>query len=687
MSIAKLKGRVTRLIFQHGSKINYFSVSSLSSGKEYSCICPFFCPVSIDYLITGLVEIEGNVATFKYQPIVIIPSNNLQRVFLKALRGTGFGAKKASLLESHLNQKEDHVDEYISDLSDKWMSYKSREEILSIFSGLLTETQTDKLLTWWYQKRNLMRLYLFGLTKRDIKRCHDSPIEIYHQLLENPFKVFPLTIEKCQYIAKFHLNRTFSEDEIIRAKLARVIYKNLIEKQWVGTPEDKVSLTNHKKNLVKEYDLHLKGNLLYLPYPRKVELSVSSYIHQLLQKESIKHPIPDLLYENKELKKEQQEAINLALNKNIGIISGPAGSGKTTLIKELIHQLNLVEIPYLVVSFTGKAIVRVKQVTGTTRAMTMHMAIRREIPGSFRHLIIDETSMVTTNLFYKFIERHQQDYKITLIGDNNQLPPIEWGFLFSQLLDKVPTIVLKENHRNIEGIKQNTDQLIEDSTVVFQNNKEFNIQFSNIDYIYDIVQQLHQDGASKDQIKVICPINKSLPELNETLSQYFNGDNETVFDTKKKKWTVGDRLMMLKNHYDAGIMNGEEGLVLSVNTEEIEVLFDYHLEPHKFSLEAKNYTEDVEDEIDPTWYDMEKIKLDTGILKLSFAITIHKSQGSEWDHVIVYMPSNYIEGFYSKNLIYTALTRGKKSIWCLGNINHLSRAANSPLAPRYESLM
>ena len=144
--------------------------------------------------------------------------------------------------------------------------------------------------------------------------------------------------------------------------------------------------------------------------------------------------------------------------------------------------------------------------------------------------------------------------------------------------------------------------------------------------------------------------------------------------------------MMTKNHYESGIMNGEEGMVVDVTPEDIQVKFEGHLETYDFSLNAKNYTSDFEDEIDPQWFTDVESKLDTGLLQVSFALTIHKSQGSEWEHVIVFIPHKYIESFYNRNLIYTALTRAKKSVWCLGNINHLTRAANSPLAPRHEYL-
>lgn len=691
-------GTVTRLEFTPRAKVNIFWIYSDRQTKEFKCLCPFFSPVTVGDTINGLVtkDLNGDL-TFDYQPFVTIGSNqkNIQTVLLKGLKGTGFGEQKANKLFKHI-QKISHnkVDEYLSNLADQWVTRpKDSDEALAIdLLPHLVLPQIDKILTWWTKKRNLRRLYLLGMTNRDIKRCHDSPNEIYQKCLVNPFTILPLTIDKCKIIC-YLIGVKYTEQQLQAGVVARKIYNNLIDKCYVATPLSELKkfsyFSNVYTNMKKDYEMEEFNDMVYLKYPHLVENEVTDYI-KALHKVNIPHPIPDLQWANENLTSEQQNAITMSLNDSISVITGQAGSGKTTLIKEMIHQLDLVHIQYLIVSFTGKAVARVKQVTGSQRVMTMHMAISKGVPGGFQHLIIDETSMVTTNLFNKFIQFFNHQFKITMIGDPNQLPPISWGFLFREVIDSglVPVHRLVENHRNNDGIRKNTDQFTYSGDGInFDSNDQFDLQFTTaIDTVYDTVKRIHSQGYSPQDITVISPINKVLPELNATLSQYFNGDKPAVFDTRNRKWSLGDRVMMIKNHYEANIMNGEEGTVVEVETDAIMVAFHGHEDLHRFKLEAKVYTDDVEDEIDQWWFTVEKIELDTGLLQLSFAITIHKSQGSEWKHVIVYIPQRYIEGFYSRNLIYTAITRGKEGVWANGNIGHLSRAANSPLQPRYENL-
>lgn len=441
-------------------------------------------------------------------------------------------------------------------------------------------------------------------------------------------------------------------------------------------------------NFIKDYQLVEYNSMLYLQYPEEVEESVSEHL-TYLSRIPFTHPIPDLKFNNTELTNEQQVAVSGALNQSISIITGPGGTGKTTLIKELIYQLDLVNIPYLIVSFTGKAVSRVKQVTGSTRIKTLNMAIAKGDNQKFKHLIIDEISMVTTNLFYKFIQHFTHSYSITAIGDLHQLPPIGWGSLFEQMIKaELPTYRLTHNHRGHTGIASNTDRLLTNRTdITFESNEQFHLQTTgSIDTVYDVVKSLYKQGVKPEDIKIITPFNKYIDQLNTNVSQYFNGDEDSVIDTKDRKWSVNDQVMMIKNCYDIGIMNGHEGKVLEVDSDGILVQFEGKHDRYRFSLNAKNYIEELYDEVDPTWLNDKEVKLDTGLLRLSFAITIHKSQGSEWNHVILYIPNYFLQGFYNRNLIYTALTRGKHGVFCLGSIGVLIRAANQLMKPRNDNL-
>lgn len=371
----------------------------------------------------------------------------------------------------------------------------------------------------------------------------------------------------------------------------------------------------------------------------------------------------------------------------------------TTIISEIVHNLELRDINYTVASYTGKAVARLREVIGKRTPSTMHKMIStRSSIEEFKHLIIDEVSMVTLELLYEFMEVFNYDFHITLVGDIDQLQPIGWGNLFGETLKSqlIPTTRLTKNHRVIPGFALNGitinaramkiyDPDEDFDSFQFKQTENFQILPGNVDFIYDIINSLKKSAISSDNVTIICPYNKPLDNINKTCQQIFNDGQEYVVDSRYKLWMVNDRVMMIENNYDINIMNGEEGFVKSVSLDDntIDVEFKGH-GIHTFKLEptqkkvtdiewqgfygGENYIEDGE--------------LTVKQLRHSFAITTHKSQGSEWDYVIFYVPEHSNnKNFITKNLVYTAITRAKIAVWCVGDIPALTAGAVRP--PKY----
>lgn len=377
----------------------------------------------------------------------------------------------------------------------------------------------------------------------------------------------------------------------------------------------------------------------------------------------------------------------------------------SSTLAEIVHNLELLNISYLIVSFTGKAVARVQEILKRKLPMTLHRSIamqRSKTIPPFDHLIIDETSMVTTELFYDFIVRFNGQYSVTFIGDENQLEPIGWGCLFDQLLlsKRIPTYTLIHNHRtSSDGIILNSKKILRYSTGGFDEDGEplppfefvgsdnFFIQPGTRETVFEIVGQLMKAGVSSNQITVLTPFKKEIPELNKIISEMYNGDKRWVRDSRGNTWRLADRVSLTKNRYDILLMNGEEGQIVDViEGESIKVLFKDGT-THTFCLEPTPGLKNVEDESDDEDDESSSGELTVLCLRTSFAMTVHISQGSEYDFVLYYVPDGTAaSSFLNRRLTYTAITRAKRACWLVGDIHAIFQSAIQKPAYRCDNL-
>lgn len=371
----------------------------------------------------------------------------------------------------------------------------------------------------------------------------------------------------------------------------------------------------------------------------------------------------------------------------------------TTIIAEIVHNLTLRDEKFAIASFTGKAVARIREVIKLRSPSTLHRMIARAatIP-KFAHLIIDEASMVTTELFYAFIKAFPGPYRITLVGDPNQLQPIGWGTLLEQLLKskRVPIFRLSQNHRlekvngDINGIMANANGLIrawggdineDEPPFEFVTTDNFSMIDGNIEIVYDVLRALYNSGVPANEITMITPYNKEIDDLNKTAQQIFNETSKSIVDSRGKLWCIRDRVMLLENNYEINVMNAEEGMVTDISPEEIAVQFKDGA-THYFKLEPSPEDEKKDDEDHP--YAKELTVL---MLGHCFSISIHRAQGSEWPYVIIAVPAHTANSsFLNRNLIYTAITRAKRACWIVGDIEAFKAGAFRSAGYRCENL-
>lgn len=387
------------------------------------------------------------------------------------------------------------------------------------------------------------------------------------------------------------------------------------------------------------------------------------------------------------LSKEQVEAISTCLNNSISIITGGPGTGKTTIIKCIIDILEDLKKDYVLCAPTGRASKRIKETTGK-EAKTIHRLLEiakvddRDLDALFEIdvktieadvIIVDEASMIDSLMMNNLFKAIKQNTQIIFVGDVDQLPSVGPGNVLKDIIASgvVNTVSLKEIYRQSfkSDIIVNAHKVNNGEYPEFKN-KDTDMFFIKANSIEQTVSEISsllsyrlESFANVDLLKdlqVLTPMKKTdlgTIKLNSVIQNILNPKS-----SKKSEKTFngrifreGDKVMQIINNYDKkfsqdgeffdGIYNGDIGYIKEIDNvkQKMRVVFD----------EVKN----VEYEFD---------ELDQ--LELAYAVTIHKSQGSEFDYVIIPLYTGY-QKLFTRNLLYTAMTRAKKMLIIVGNKN------------------
>lgn len=713
--------RKQRVLAEICGKVNYvnpknkklFAIHAEKMNKDFRCQLVYenpFLPLREGDAVFGVAEYTtdaryGDTLNLIQPPLVVLgdDKNTIIKSFTQALHGTGFGTMKANSLLEALILKTGNLTNAINSL-DKMATfycYKGETDtgILQPYTPILKEKQMLELLQWWYKNRNLRRLYLLGINNTELRNSKMNPEEMYKTCLDNPFKIFSLGIDKCDEI-NHRMGKEVPPEIKLCSQICRKLYECMESRGWSGTPTNILikmfpDVVKHIDQLREVFEVKTDLHTVYLPYAYEVETGIANFVKNLIDSPILPGSISpsEITYTRDDLSNEQKNVIHKALNDNICIVRGKAGSGKSTLIKELVHNLKAKGVKYKVVSFTGKAVARIREVTEQKEPMTMHMAITLGDKKSADHVIIDEASMVTSDLLYEFVNKFGSNFRLTLIGDPNQLMPIGWGMLFDQMIKSniVPIYTLHTCHRTGQnGILVNASNIVECNEpgydgppFRFEDSDEFNILEGNTDTIKELIKILQDSGIESKKITVITPFNKYIDEINVICQEIYNSDKRFVKDGNGKVWRINDRVMMTENNYKINIMNGDEGIITDLTQTEIKVTFKDGTD-HIFSL-SLDAPDNLKEGIEGEKVNYGKA-LTTSSLILSFCVSVHRYQGSECDFILFFVPEAKESKFLNRNLLYTGITRAKKIIWMVGDYNTMLRAATTAPAYRCDNL-
>jgi len=388
----------------------------------------------------------------------------------------------------------------------------------------------------------------------------------------------------------------------------------------------------------------------------------------------------------------QRQAINLALSKGFLVLTGGPGTGKTTTLNAIISLYQQQGLNVMIAAPTGRAAKRISDLTGYD-AKTIHRLLEVQYSGdtlSFVHnennlldcdaLVVDEMSMVDSCLFEALLRAISVTCKLILVGDSDQLPSVGAGNVLKDIIDSgvMSVVTLKEIFRQAQesDIVMNAHKIVNGKHIdLTRRDKDF-FFFQRLDFtgIQQLVVELCRDRLPKaygyspiENIQVLSPTRKGpsgTMELNRRLQAELNppAAGKSEVRTPGYIYRKGDKVMQTRNDYEilwkkqtddektesgAGIFNGDIGIIIQVNKILKSVTID-------FEGRIAVYTEQMLEN-----------------LELAYAVTVHKSQGSEFDVVILTVFGGY-DKLYYRNLLYTAVTRAKKMLIIVGSQNRVN---------------
>lgn len=443
-----------------------------------------------------------------------------------------------------------------------------------------------------------------------------------------------------------------------------------------------------------------EAEFVFTPQLHLSEMYVSSRIKMLLKFPAEKIKDIDREIENCEKTDGityadlQKKAINSALTEGMLVLTGGPGTGKTTTLNAIIKILKDKGKKVLLSAPTGRAAQRMSELTGD-EAKTLHRLLevswdKHDNPVFNKNernqlkcdaLIVDEVSMVDTFIFESVMRALPLGCRLVLVGDSDQLPSVGPGNVLGDLIDSgiIPVVRLNEIFRQAQQslIVTNAHKIVNGEMPVLSNTDKdfFFLQRNNKTDVTNVIIDLCVNRLPKaygysafDNIQVLSPSKKGelgTAELNSKLQNALNtkSDDKQEVTIGSKTFRTGDKVMQIKNNYDIrwfkdngetgeGIFNGDIGIIEKID-KKVKII--------KISFYDKTAAYTYESASD---------------LDFAYAVTVHKSQGNEFDAVIIPMFQGPPQLYY-RNLLYTAVTRAKKTLILVGNPHTVEYMVNN----------
>lgn len=578
-----------------------------------------------------------------------------------------------------------------------------------------------------YQNNKMIQILQSNLPNGNTNDC----LRIYNKYKEksldiiknNPYQLFDIksfSFDKVDEIAKSNPNISLDDYERVQGAIIFVLRQektkgNLFLYQKKVISEAYNLLNKGYKNIVCNYtrivevfcNMAKNGHILgdngnaYLPSIYEAETKSAEIVLSMLiaSKKNNQHVTNEKVaqYINWYCKEyhftpseQQQQAVYMCVNNTFAILTGGAGTGKTTTLKlclktlQDIYNINSNEI--LMLAPTGRASRRMGESVGNEyETKTIHSALRIEVKDDIsfdeyyqgltakdiletkKIIVVDEASMLGQKLFYTLMKSIPYNSRVLLVGDENQLPSVEAGNVLAELLKCycVPVTKLTQIYRQseISPIVENSHRILDGNTNLLFNEDFQLIEAHTQEQASNIIKQLYLNDRN---IQILSPIRRKgeagTDNLNVLIQSAVNPHSANTPEVKRNGMTfrVGDKVIQTQNvtivdkntGYEYTISNGDTGIIKKIYDEEITISF-------------------CEQTVTYSIVDMDNVSL-------AYAITIHKSQGSEYPVVVIpFIDDNLFSFVGQRHLIYTGITRGKEKVILVGTKKAINKAINT----------
>lgn len=493
-----------------------------------------------------------------------------------------------------------------------------------------------------------------GVPRDSLMRAEAGILHVLHQLADDGHVYYPYEslMEECEKIL-------------------------VIDKEIMLEAFGRISLA--KKIVIEDLnadEIRQNNKAVYLAKYYVSEVGIADKLRTLLRAPKMFLPSDEgkaIQWVQEELKitlaENQKLAVKEAIGRKVMVLTGGPGTGKTTIINSIMRIYDKAEQRVLLAAPTGRAAKRMAEATGH-EAKTIHRLLESSPKqGGFKRdennlldadlIVIDEASMVDTVLMYHFLKAVPQGATLILVGDVDQLPSVGAGNVLKDIIDSgcVSAVRLTEIFRQAEEslIVVNAHRVNNGRMPIFDYQKDHPQDF----YFFEIEEpekalakiiELCKDRIPKkfgydpvNDIQVLTPMHRGIvgaSNLNVELQKHLNSSQDELL-RGGKVFKVGDKVMQIRNNYDKDVFNGDIGRIVKIDREEQEVTVNYDGRPVSYE-----------------YPDLDEIIT-------AYAVSVHKSQGSEYPVVVMpVLTQHYM--LLQRNLLYTGITRGKKLVILVG---------------------
>ncbi len=711
-----VNGYVEHIIFQN-SENGYTVMNLIVDGEEITCVG--FCKglsqgenieARGEYVEHPVYGQQFKIST--YQTVLPKDSASMERYLASgAVKGVG-ASLAARIVKKFGDDTFRIIEEEPERLAEiKGISLRKAQEI-----GLQMEEKKDL-------REALIYLQQYGISNSlAVKIYNTYGMELYGVMRENPYRLaedisgvgFRIADD---IAAKVGIHT--DSDYRIRSGVFYTLLQSageghcylpmnvLLERAHILLGVEEEQILPQAENLAMDRKLVIKGDKVFSSVSYYAELNCAAMLHRLnipmseagqlpSQENARRRALENIMKELRmELDELQLEAVMSCLQNGLFILSGGPGTGKTTTINMMLRYFESEGMDILLAAPTGRAAKRMTEATGF-EARTIHRLLElngalsdendkrvrfernEQTPLEADVIIIDEMSMVDIYLFQSLLKAVIPGTRLILVGDVNQLPSVGPGQVLRDIMESgsFPCVVLEKIFRQAEesDIVVNAHRINRGEQISLDNRSRdfFFLERNDVNVIYKHMIQLIQDKlpayvkASPMDIQVLTPMRKGnlgCEALNKILQRYLNPP-----DGIKKEhmagdiiYREGDKVMQIKNNYQLeweivsrygipvdrgmGIFNGDTGRILEINEQAGELVVEYD------EQRRVTYPFGLLEELEP-----------------AYAVTIHKSQGSEYPAVILPLLTGS-RMLFNRNLLYTAITRAKNCVTILGSRN------------------